>query len=152
MMTEMALNIPHILEQHRLWLFRKGGSRADLSRADLSDADLSRANLYRANLYRANLSDANLSDANLSHANLSDANLYGANLLDCGHRSDGFRFIASKSKDGTLMIKAGCRFFSIADAREHWTKTRGGTQLGNESIALLDHAERMASILGWNVP
>ena len=177
MMTEMALNIPHILEQHRLWLFRKGGSRADLSDANLSGADLSDANLYRANLsradlyhanlyhanlsganlyranlYGANLYHANLYGANLSGANLSGANLFDANLLDCGHRSDGFRFIASKSKDGTLMIKAGCRFFSIADAREHWTKTRGGTQLGNESIALLDHAERMASILGWNVP
>ena len=26
------------------------------------------------------------------------------------------------------MIKAGCRYFTSAEARTHWTATRGGTQ------------------------
>jgi hypothetical protein len=34
-------------------------------------------------------------------------------------------------------------------AREHWIKTRGGTPLGDESLALVDHLERMARIQGW---
>ena len=85
-------------------------------------------------------------------ADLSGANLIGADLIDCGHRSDGYRFVGSKAKDGTVMVKASCRFFSLADARAHWTRTRGGTQLGAESLALVDHLERMATIAGWITP
>ena len=173
-MTITTMDLPEIFANHKKWLAGDGGSRADLSGADLSGADLSGANLSRANLSGANLSRANLSGANLyvadlsganlsganlyvadlsgadlSRANLSGANLSGANIIDAGHRSDGFRFVGNKANDGTIMVKAGCRFFSIADARAHWTTTRGGTQLGNESLALLDHIERMAGILGW---
>ena len=48
-----------------------------------------------------------------------------------------------------LMVRAGCRYFSIADAREHWAKTRGDTVLGDESQALVSHLEAMARIAGW---
>ena len=47
------------------------------------------------------------------------------------------------------MVRAGCRYFSIVDARKHWTETRKGTRLGDESQALVDHIERMAKIAGW---
>ena len=138
-MTITTMGLPAILANHKKWLTGDGGSRANLSRADLSEANLS----------RADLSGANLSGADLSGADLSGADLSGADIIDAGHRSDGFRFVGNKANDGTIMVKAGCRFFSIADARAHWTTTRGGTQLGNESLALLDHIERMAGILGW---
>mgnify|MGYP000844973848 CR=1 FL=1 len=96
----------------------------------------------------ADLSDANLSGADLSGADLRGANLRGADLIHCGSRSDGYEFFAVM-KDGALWIKAGCRFFSLAEARAHWTATRAGTQLGDESLALCDHAERLARIRGW---
>ena len=51
--------------------------------------------------------------------------------------------------NNNLMVRAGCRYFSIADAREHWAKTRGDTVLGDESQALVSHLEAMARIAGW---
>ena len=81
-MTDTTLDLPHILEQHRLWLRGEGGARANLIGANLIGAILSGANLIGANLSDANLSRANLIDANLSRANLIGANLIGANLSD----------------------------------------------------------------------
>ena len=89
--------IEKILEEHKAWLNRTGGAKADLygadlcganlcdanlCGADLRDADLLDADLRDADLYGANLCDANLCDANLRDADLRDADLYGANL--CG--------------------------------------------------------------------
>ena len=46
------------------------------------------------------------------------------------------------------MIRAGCRNLTLADARAHWTKTRGGTELGDETSAILDHIEAVARLRG----
>ena len=127
-------------------------SGADLRNADLSDADLSGADLTGADLRAACLSDANLTGADLSDANLSDADLSGADLgfnclIDGGQRSDGYRFIGWM-KESILQIRAGCRDFTMAQAREHWAATRGGTPLGEETTVILDHMERVAKIRG----
>ena len=61
-------------------------------------------------------------------------------------RSDGYLFIIAPDKNHVLRIMAGCRYFTIEEAREHWTKTRGGTPLGNETFAILDFLERAAAI------
>ena len=106
------------------WAFRSG--------ADLSGADLSRADL---------------SEADLSVADLSRADLSGADLIDGGQRSDGYRFVGW-IKDGVLQIRAGCRSLDISAAREHWKVTRGGTPLGAETMAILDHIEAVAIIRG----
>ena len=87
------------------------------------------------------------SQANLAGANLSRADLAGADLIDGGQRTDGYRFIG-QVKGNTLMILAGCRYFPIARAREHWLATRGGTKLGAETICILDHIEAVAKIRG----
>lgn len=124
-MTETNMNIPLILEQHRLWLNDAGGSRADLS-------------------------GANLRGANLRGANLRSADLCDADLVDGGQRSDGYRFVGSV-RDGKLMITAGCRYVSIEDGRVHWRVTRGGTRLGAETMCILDHIESVAIIRGLYV-
>ena len=126
-------------------------SRADLAGAYLAGAYLARADLAGAYLARANLTDAYLAGANLTGADLAGANLTGANLaradlVDGGQRSDGYRFVGS-IKDGLLMISARCRYFAIADAREHW-KHREGTPLGAETTCILDHIEKVAAIRG----
>ena len=47
-------------------------------------------------------------------------------------------------------IRAGCRVFGcMADARDHWEKTRGGTPLGEETMAILDAMEAIAATKGW---
>ena len=95
-------------------------SGADLSGANLSGADLFGADLSGANLRGANLSGANLSGANLSHANLSGANLSRATgVVDAGTDPRGYRFIGVRHDDG-WRIAAGCRWFTILEAKAHW--------------------------------
>jgi hypothetical protein len=136
---------------------------ADLACADLAGADLAGANLARAYLAGADLAGANLVCAYLAGADLADANLAGANLagaslagadfarayhlIDGGQRSDGYRFVGW-IKDGVLQIRAGCRSFDIAAARAHWLRTRSGTALGEETMAILDHVDTVAKIRG----
>jgi hypothetical protein len=110
-----------------------------------SGANLRGADLRRANLRRANLGGANLDGADLGGADLDGANLGGANIVDGGQRSDGYRFVGW-IKDGVLQILASCRDLSISSGREHWAKTRGGTPLGDETMAILDHIEAVARI------
>ena len=121
------------------WAIKTG---SDLAGASLEDAYLEDANLAGANLARANLAGANLADADLE-----DANLARANLVDGGQRSDGYRLVGW-IKDGELQIRAGCRNFTIPEAREHWARTRGGTPLGDETMCILDHIEAVARIRG----
>ena len=44
------------------------------------------------------------------------------------------------------LILAGRLYFPISKARAHWRETRIGTLLGDESQAILDHAERIIAI------
>ena len=120
---------------------------ADLAGADLAGANLAGADLAGADLYGADLARANLAGADLSGADLFLANLARADLIDGGQRSDGYRFVGWIKGD-VVQICAGCRDFTIADAREHWKTTRGDTILGDETTCILDHIERVAVIRG----
>ena len=120
-------------------------SEANLRGAYLRGAYLRGAYLSDANLSGANLSGTNLSGAYLSDANLSGANLSGAYLIHLGVRSDGYEFFAVVN-DGVIWIKAGCRYFSIKDAANHWKETRDGTPLGDESKQFLSHARKLVKI------
>ena len=88
-------------------------------------------------------------ESNLSHEN--DAWVYGdawvSTKIICATRSDGYTFLITPTKDKSLCVIAGCRYFTFMQAREHWTKTRGGTQLGDESLAILNHLEVMAKLV-----
>jgi uncharacterized protein YjbI with pentapeptide repeats len=66
-----ATELKSILDQHKLWVDGKGGSRANLKDAILYDANLERANLGGAILHGAILTGANLEGANLEGANLT---------------------------------------------------------------------------------
>jgi len=110
-------------------------SRANLSRAYLSGANLSRAYLSGANLSGADLSRANLSGADLSRAKINDKTALG--ILRRATRSDGYEFFLWHCQEG-FYVKAGCHFFTMAEARQHWTATRAGTPLGHESLDILD--------------
>ena len=83
--------IEKILEEHKAWLNRTGGAKADLHDADLCGADLRGANLRGANLRDADLRGANLRGANLCNANLRDADLCGADLRDADLRDADLR-------------------------------------------------------------
>ena len=109
----------------------------------------------KAYLRGADLRGADLRGADLSGADLRGADLIGADLggvehiIDLGQRSDGYRHVAFKSD--AIYILAGCRYLAISAARYHWQNhVRGGKcPLCQESLALIDHAERLAEIRGW---
>ena len=65
-------------------------------------------------------------------------------------RSDGYTFTiapsAGASRSG-YWVTAGCRVFeTLTAAREHWRSARGGTKLGDETLAILDYLERVYAI------
>jgi hypothetical protein len=114
---------------------------ANLTRAHLTGTDLTGANLTRAHLTGTDLTGANLRGANLTGtdltgtdltgANLRGANLYGTDLTRANLRgAEGvlvlpiseprcYRHIAVL-RGSEWVIFAGCRWFTVAEARSHW--------------------------------
>ena len=113
-----------------------------------------KAIVARANLADANLARADLADADLAGANLADANLVGTNLgeqwiVQGATRSDGYSFFLQKlTRDAEPMVKAGCRYFTIAQAQEHWGSPEyyGGKKLGFETEEIVKSMVRLAKI------
>lgn len=87
--------IEKILEEHKAWLNRTGGAKADLRGANLCGANLCGAYLCGADLRGAGLRGADLCGAYLRGADLRDADLCGAYLYDadlCGAKLRGVRY------------------------------------------------------------
>ncbi len=100
-----------------------------------------------------NFRGAYLGGADLGGADLGGADLGGANLgeqwvVQGACRSDGYWFMLISLKDEGVRVKAGCRNFTLVEAREHWSTTRKDTPLGNETFAILDNLEALARIRG----
>ena len=104
---------------------------ANLRGANLNGANLRGANLNGANLRGADLISARLRDASLIGANLRDANLNGADLRDAklhsvegficaGSDPRGYHFFGVSHASGWI-VKAGCRWFTIQEAIDHWS-------------------------------
>lgn len=56
-------------------------------------------------------------------------------------RSDGYIFRLLHFQGGHYRVSAGCRFFSMAQAKKHWKETRGGTPLGRHTLGILSYFE-----------
>ena len=78
-----------------------------------------------------------------------NARVYKVNLTAV--RSDNYTFTIAPTPEGPRII-AGCRYFSFEQAREHWARTRGGTPLGDETMAILDLLEAQSRIHGFDKP
>ena len=120
---------------------------ADLRGADLRDAVLTCADLGGADLGGADLRRADLGDADLTGANLRRANLRGADLrnavgwVSLTYTDHGYPVGASWQGDKWRIV-AGCREFSIAEAREHWGSPHyPSPSSGSRIIANLDWLE-----------
>ena len=129
------------------------------ARANLAGANLAGANLARANLAGADLAGAYLAGAYLAGADLAGANLAGADLargylagakvvgiVARATRSDGYEFIAYNTDRG-LIIRAGCRTFSLAQFRAHVAENYPDTPKAVETTDILDFIERRASAM-----
>jgi hypothetical protein len=123
---------------------------ANLVGANLVGANLDGANLVGANLYGANLDGANLDGANLDGARLDGARLDGAKLdgarikrlLASIGRGDGYVFYAFELQAGGVKIKAGCRWFTLAEFRDHVAAAYPDTDKAVETLWILDAIER----------
>ena len=122
-----------------------------MASADLADANLASAYLVGAYLAGANLAGAYLAGAYLAGANLARANLANQWIVQGAVRSDGYVFMLTNLKDEGVRLKAGCRNFTMAEARQHWKATRDDTPLGTETFAILDCLEAMAKARGLSL-
>ena len=134
-------------------------ARAHFPLAHFSGANFSRANVSGANFYPADFYTANFSLANFSGADFSRANFYGANfymaegILHVGP-VDGWDMYAVRWDDGPR-IKAGCRWFTVSEAREWWGK---GGEPGNKPehgplmLAGVEALVALARAHGWEMP
>ena len=140
--------ISEMLRKHALWLARGGGGeRANFCGANLSRANLRWANLRWADLSEANLRWANLRGANLSEANLRRANLSGAKCIYLLPVQDprGYSWPhAILCSDEEWRIRAGCRFFTIPEARAHWGESyEGERRTGDMYLHAVDWLEKV---------
>lgn len=74
----------------------------------------------------------------------------GAQYVYAGLRLDGRRFHVFVPGGATEpIVSAGCRYFTLAEARAHWgAETYPNRSLGDETLAILDHAERVLRLRG----
>ena len=94
-------------------------------------------------------SDADLRDAYLSGANLSGANLSGAKIKDAitlGH-PNGWVAQTYLTETGEQRVIVGCQNKTIAEGRAYW----GNKENRREIMAMLDYAEALGRIRGWDV-
>jgi uncharacterized protein YjbI with pentapeptide repeats len=133
------------------WAHHNGASLvgANLIGARLDRASLDGANLDSARLDRASLVGANLDGASLVGARLDGARLGNQWIVQGATRSDGYAFFLQKlTADEEPMIKAGCRYFTLAQAKAHWTNTRRGTALGQETEIIIRSMVALACARG----
>ena len=139
-MTITPERLQTILAKHAKWRAGAGGERADLRGANLRGADLRYANLR----------DADLRDADLRRANLCGANLSCAKgiLLLPVQDMRGHSFTHAIQTDDGWRIRAGCRDFSIIEAREHWGPNYGGDrEQGDMYLYAFDWLERKVAAM-----
>ena len=88
--------------------------------------------------------------ANLSGANLSGARNIAERVIDGGIRSDGYRFLLTRTEPGEFRIKAGCRNLTVPEAETHWDTTRPkGDSLGDETRLIIKHMLAVAKLRKW---
>ena len=81
------------------------------------------------------------------HARVSgEAEVCGTAFIYGIMRSDGHCFTYLPCADGNWRVIAGCRYFTMQEARVHWERTRGGTPLGAETMVILDCLEKLRAV------
>ena len=124
---------------------------ANLRGANLTGAYLTWADLRGADITGAYLTGANLTGAYLTGAYLTGADITGAAGVLAIGPIDTWIMYAVRFPDGPR-IKAGCRWFTVAEAREWWGK--GGTAQdtvthGPRMLAGVDALVALARAHGW---
>ena len=127
--------------------------RDAVTAAVAAGADLARAYLRGADLRGADLTGADLRGAYLRGANLTGADLTGADGVLAIGPIDTWIMYAVRFPDGPR-IKAGCRWFTVAEAREWWGKGGAAQDTvthGPRMLAGVDALMALARAHGWEV-
>jgi hypothetical protein len=129
---------------------------ANLYGVNFSGLELKYANFYSASLYEAVFCGADLHGSYFFYADITGANFCRSNIsfvdferaelskniraTGAPHRramrTDGYEFFLWHT-DAGWRVMAGCRFFTMDEAWQHWEKTRGNTPIGDESLDIL---------------
>lgn len=91
---------------------------------------------------------AYLYGADLIGADLRGAKIYDdtiASLLTRVGRSDSHEFIAFRLADGSTKIKAGCRWLTPDEYREHVATEYPNTDKGRETLDIIEFIEKRAA-------
>jgi hypothetical protein len=114
---------------------------ADLHGADLTNADMRHCDMTGVDLNCANLTGTNLGGACLINAKLVDAYIdtvwglsIASGVIDAGFDPRGYRFIGVWDEKRGWMVKAGCRWFTMALAEEHWTRKENADALARLGV------------------
>ena len=99
--------IEKILEEHKAWLNRTGGAKADLHGADLCGADLCGADLRDADLCGADLRGADLRGANLRGVRYNEQTAYYA--MQCPEKGAYIGYKKAEGKIVELEIQADAK-------------------------------------------
>ena len=148
--------LKQVLALHRRWrVGDKDGRCADLTGADLTGAhlwgaDFTGADLTGADLTGAHLWGADLTGAELAGAKLTGAELTGASGILTAGPCDTWMIYAVRWNDGPR-IAAGCRWFTVAEARDHWS---GATRPEHAArmIAGIEALLALARAHSWEMP
>ena len=130
------------MNAHDLLTEYKDGKR-DFSFADLRNTDLRNANLRFADLSNADFSNADLRGACLEHNKTVIYACLGGYVMFMNER------------EGKLMVKAGCRYFDVAEAREHWAEgnqsqwTEETAEYGQRQRDMLEFLVAQSVALDW---
>ncbi len=115
---------------------------------------LARAHFPLAHFSGANFSGANFYKADFSLANFYGANFYGAEgILHVGP-IDRWDMYAVRWPDGPR-IKAGCRWFTVGEAREWWEKGGEPSNAPGHGPLMLAGVEALVALArahGWEMP
>ncbi len=130
-------------------LYGSNLSESDLNMSDLSHSDLSNSDLSHSDLGHSDLSHSYMSGCNLSCSNLRDSDMHDARGIFCVGPCDGWTLYAVRHPDGPR-IKAGCRWFTVAEARAHWCdEHRSGWEHAEKMLAGVNALLALGRVHGW---
>lgn len=94
-----------------------------------------------------------LRDAILEDVGFFSTCVSGSDFFPIGRRSDSHVFYIQRRKGSLFYIKAGCRYFSMEEAEQHWNSPHyeNSEELRQESLNILKYAKTVAFDHSWNL-
>lgn len=109
----------------------------------LEDAVFRACEMHRTLFIGSNMKSINVANSHFGAALFEECNLEGSNLILLGMSQRGHSFVMTY-ENGIAIIRAGCREFTLDEARDHWPENQN-----KEEGAKVTLARRVAHQRGW---